>query len=94
MLAGTKKIFPTEYELFVDSMCDAAEDDKLPVGLSYKDDKVKDLSLQDIHDLMYDFYNDTGLDLRAMFFMCSECGQLHLLLKVDWPDEFNDIPVQ
>ena len=85
MLNGTKKFFPHDYDYFVDSMIDAAEEDNLPVGLQLDD--IKDFTLKDIQELFYEFKRDTSLDITGHLFTCNECGRLHLLLEVNFPDE-------
>lgn len=85
MLAGTKKLFPTDYKKFVDSMIEAAEQDKLPVTLQMDD--IKNFTLKDVQDMFVEFQKDTSLDIEGHLFMCSECGRLHLLVGVDYPEE-------
>lgn len=85
MLAGTEKILGNEYEDFIEAMICAAESDDLPVALQFN--KIDKVSMKDVHEMMYDFHNDTGLDLTVQLFMCNECSKLHAFVRVDYPDE-------
>lgn len=84
MRKGTERLFPTDYEKFKESMLDAAYEEELPVVLQLED--IKDFTLKDIQDLFYDFRTDTSLDINGTLFMCPDCGRLHLLLEVDYPE--------
>lgn len=81
MLKGTKRLFPTDYQKFVDTMIAAAEEDELPVGLQL--DEIRDFTLKDLQDMFYEFHQDTGLEITGTLFLCDECGRLHLLLEVN-----------
>ena len=83
MLAGTKKLFPTDYKDFTEAMIEAAEDDELPVALQL--DKLDNITLKDIQDMFYDFTKDTSLNITGALFMCEDCGKLHLLVEVTPP---------
>ena len=85
MLEGTKKIFPNDWNRFLASMIDAAEQDNLPVALQMDD--ISGLDLKDIQDVFNDFQNATGLDMTGHLFICPDCGRLHLLVEVDYKDE-------
>ncbi len=85
MLNGTKKLFPTEYQKFKEAMIKAAEDDSLPVMLQLND--VKDYALKDFEEAFFEFNQDTGLDISGMFFLCNDCGRLHVALEVNYPEE-------
>ena len=37
--------------------------------------------------MFYEFRRDTGLDIYGTLFMCNDCGNMHLLLEVDYPKE-------
>lgn len=91
LLEGTKRLFPTDYENFVNAMIEAAEEDELPIMLQLDD--IKDYTLKDIQDMFFEFKQDTGLDIEGHLFTCEECGRLHLLLEVDYPEEDN-LPLQ
>jgi len=94
LLEGTKKLFPNkDYETIINASIEAANEDNLPFGMTYSAD-VKDLKIQDLHDAMYEFSRDSGLDMRATFYLDNDCGQLQLLIIVDYPDEDNDTPIQ
>ena len=85
MLAGTKKLFPTDYKKFTEAMIGAAEKDDLPVALQLDD--IQDFTLKDIQDMFYEFHRDTSLEITGTLFTCDDCGRLHLLLRVDYPEE-------
>ena len=85
MLAGTRKLFPTEYENFKEAMLTAAEEDELPVALQL--DEIKNFTLQDFQEAFYEFHVDTGLDITGTMFICPDCGRLHVLVEVNYPDE-------
>ena len=87
LLAGTKKLFPTDYQKFKDAMIEAAEEDELPVALSLEN--VRDFTLKDLQDLFYEFHLDTSLDLTGQLYICKDCGKLHLVLEVNYPEEEN-----
>lgn len=84
MLNGTKKLFPTDYEKFKKAMTAAAEEEELPVALQL--DEIKDFTLKDIQEMFYEFHNDTGLDITGTLFLCNDCGRLHLLIEVTYPE--------
>ena len=85
MLEGTKKLFPNDYKDFVDAMIEAAEEDELPIMLELKDPER--FTWKDFKDMMYEFKRDTSLDITCNFFLCNDCGQMHLFVEVDFPDE-------
>lgn len=85
MLNGTKKLFPTDYDKFTDAMITAAEEDELPVTLQMDD--ISKISLNDIQDLFLEFKHDTGLAIAGHLLMCRDCGMMHLLLDVDYPED-------
>lgn len=85
MLPGTKKLFPTDYRKFVESMKEAEKEGELPVTLQLED--LKDYTLNDFQDLFIQFQQDTVLDLTGQLFLCEDCGKMHLLLTVDHPEE-------
>lgn len=91
MLQGTKRLFPTDYGKFVEAMIEAAEEDALPVMLQLED--IKDFTLKDLQDLFYEFNNDTGLYIDGHIFLCEDCGAMHLVLEIDYPEE-SDTPLQ
>ena len=91
MLKGTKKLFPNDYDKFIGAMIEAADEEELPLALQLND--IGDFTLKDFQDLFYEFHQDTSLDLHGTLFMCNDCGKLHLLLEVDYPEE-EDTPVQ
>lgn len=84
MLNGTKRLFPTDYEKFKTAMTEAAKEDDLPVALQLQE--IKDFTLKDIQEMFYEFHNDTGLDITGSLFLCDDCGKLHLMLEVDYPE--------
>ena len=92
MLSGTQKLFPTDYKKFTQAMISAAEDDELPVALQLDD--VKDYTLKDIQEMFYEFHRDTSLDIEGRLFLCDDCGKLHLLIEVDYPEESKENLVQ
>ena len=85
MLEGTKRLFPTDYKAFTEAMVEAANDDDLPVALQLDD--LKDYTLKDIQDMFYEFHRDTSLEITGNLFLCKDCGKLHLLVEVNYPDE-------
>ena len=94
MLDGTKKIFPTEYEKFVETTVFAAEEDQLPIAFQCDEEFIKDITAQDVHDLIYEYHRDSGLDLTATYFMCNHCKKLHLLFEVNYPEEEDNTLLQ
>ena len=92
MLKGTKKIFPKEYDYFKESMLGAAEEGALPIGLQLDD--TDGLTLSDIRDLLYEFNLDTGLKIEGIFFVCEDCGKLHILFEIDYPDNDEERIIQ
>lgn len=87
MLEGTKKLFPTDYKKFKEAMIEAAEEEELPVALQLND--TSKFTLNDFRDAFYEFQCDTGLDITGTFFICPDCGQLHVMVEVDYPEESN-----
>lgn len=85
MLEGTKKFFPTEYDKFKNAMKEAAEKEELPALLQMDD--LSNLSLNDLQDLFYEFNYDTGLSIEGHVFTCDECGMLHLMIEINYPEE-------
>lgn len=83
MLEGTKKLFPTDYNKFKEAMVNAAEEENLPVALQLNE--LKNFTLKDFEDTFTEFRRDTGLDISGSFFICQECGQLHTIIEVDYP---------
>ena len=92
MLQGTKKLFPTDYKKFAEAMIEAAETDQLPISLQL--DNASDFMFKDVQDMFRDFQNDTGLDIVGSMFLCEECGRLHLLIHVDYPEEKEETILQ
>ena len=92
MLDGTKRLFPTEYKHFTASMIQAAEEGALPVCLHLND--IGNYTLKDFQDAFQDFTNDTCLAIEANMFLCDDCGKMHVLVEIDYPDVDEDIPVQ
>lgn len=84
MLEGTKKLFPTDYEKFKAAMIEAANEDTLPVALQLNE--IKNYTLKDFEDTFAEFQRDTGLEITGSFFICQDCGQLHVLIEVDYPE--------
>ena len=80
MLAGTKRLFPTDYQRFKESMIEAANDNSLPVMLQLDD--IRDYTLKDLQDAFSEFSMDTGLEMNGSLFFCHDCGKLHLLLEI------------
>ena len=89
MLNGTKKLFPTEYKKFTAAMISAAEEGDLPVVLELEE--TDNISLKDMRDLFRDFINDTSLDISGTLYLCDDCGRLHLLLQVSYPEKTETI---
>lgn len=85
MLNGTKRLFPTDFVEFKEAMIESAEDGTLPAYLQLDD--VRDFTLKDFQDAFYEFERDTGLSIAGSLFMCEECGRLHVMIEVDYPDE-------
>ena len=85
MLEVTKKLFPTDYNKFKEAMIEAAEDNGLPALLQMDD--MKDITFKDVQDMFYEFQCDTGLEIEGHIFICDDCGRLHLVINVDYPDE-------
>lgn len=85
MLEGTKKLFPNDYKKFVSAMVQAAEDDSLPVLLQL--DSISDYTLKDLQDLFIEFNKDTSLSIEGHVSMCNTCGQMHLLIEVNYADD-------
>lgn len=83
MLEGTKKLFPTDYKKFKATMMNAAEAETLPVALQLNE--IKDFTLKDFEQAFSEFQRDTGLDIVGSFFLCPDCGQLHVMIEVDYP---------
>ena len=81
MLEGTKKLFPTDYDRFKEAMVSAAEANDLPVALQLDD--IKDYTLRDYQDLFADFTLETSLEMEGSFFLCRDCGKLHLRLVIN-----------
>lgn len=90
MLEGTKKLFPSDYMDFVETMVDAADSGDLPIGLQLQGSK--DFTLNDFQDFFLDFKYDTGLDITGTIFLCPDCGELHLLIEVNYPGEDEEEP--
>lgn len=84
MLPGTKKLFPTDYRRFVESMMEATEKDSLPVTLQLDD--LKDYTMMDLQDLFIEFQQDTNLGIIGQLHLCEDCGKMHLQLIVDHPE--------
>lgn len=82
MRPGTQKLFKNEYKDFVAEMIMAAENGDLPTVLQLN--VTKDVTLQDLQDLMIDFKRDTSFDIRALAYMCDECGTIHLNIEVTY----------
>jgi hypothetical protein len=85
MLDGTKKLFPTEYKNFIQAMKSAAEDGNLPVALQLED--VGNVTLKDVEEMFCDFKRDTSLDITGMLFLCNDCGRLHMITEVTYPEK-------
>ena len=85
MLKGTKKLFPTDYQDFKEAMIEAAEEGALPVALQMDD--IKDFTLKDVQEMFYEFEQDTSLEITGSLFLCEDCGRLHFLIEVNYPDE-------
>ena len=85
MFQGTKRMFPTDYHKFTEAMIEAAETEQLPISLQL--DNASDYTLKDVQDMFLDFQNDTALDIVGSVFLCEDCGKLHLLVHVDYPEE-------
>ena len=85
LLKGTKKLFPTDFEKFKEAMIEAAEDDSLPVALQLNE--IKDFTLKDFEEAFSEFRLETGLDITGSFFCCPDCGRLHVVIEVDYPEE-------
>lgn len=92
MLAGTKKLMGNIYDTFVDAMIDAAEDESLPMVMELQESTK--FTMHDLYDLMYEFRTDTGLEMTSSSYLCNECGQLHTVITIDYPEDDNDIPIQ
>ena len=88
MLEGTKRLFPTDYQAFKEAMLEAAEEDTLPVLLEMKE--TCNFTLNDFQDLFYEFNLDTGLEITGHFFVCEDCGKLHVTIEVDYPEVDED----
>lgn len=84
MRPGTKKIFPKDYSELVDSMIYAAEQEMLPLTIAMDD--PQNITFVDVQDLMIDFKKDTSLDIRALIYMCEDCGHIHLNMEIDYSD--------
>ena len=85
MLQGTKKLFPTDYKKFKEMMIEAAEENELPMAVELND--ISKFTLTDLQDVCFEFNRDTSLNMRGEFFLCQECGQMHVMLIVDYSDE-------
>ena len=88
LLAGTKKLMGTQYKRFCETMLEAAENGALPVSLQLDD--TFGITCQDIGDLCNEFEKDTELELTAHFFVCHDCGKLHVIFEVDYSNEEED----
>ncbi len=84
LLAGTKKLFPTDYEKFKETMIAAAEEEELPIALQLND--TSKFTLKDFEDAFTEFERDTGLQITGSFFTCPDCGRLHVMVEVDYPE--------
>jgi len=87
LLDGTKKIAGDDYNNFIRSVSIAAEMDNLPVAVQLDD--VDKITINDIREFIYEFHRDTGFSMTATFFMCNECGCLHMIFEVDYDDNDN-----
>lgn len=92
MLAGTKKLFPNDYDDFKGSMLAAAEAGQLPIALQLNEDKG--FTIKHFHEMFTEFKQDTGLQITASLFLCDFCDKLHVMLEVDYPEIDESIPVQ
>lgn len=80
MLEGTKRLFPTDYEVFRKDMIEAANQHELPVIIAL--DETKDFTLNDFQDLFIEFNLETGLDMTGMMGLSEKTGRLQLRLVV------------
>ncbi len=85
MLEGTQKLFPKDYESLKSAMLEAAENGNLPLTLQLT--SPTKFNFQNFQDLFMDFEYDTGLIMTGTFFICNDCGELHVMIEVDYPDE-------
>ena len=92
MLAGTRKLFPTDFTRFKTSMLKAAEEGELTVTLQLSD--LKDFTLTDLQDLLIEFQLETGLDMKGSLFLSDDDGRMHLTLEVNYPEKTKMIPLQ
>lgn len=92
MLEGTKKLFPTDYQLFKDKMIEAANKQSLPIVLAMTEDK--NFTLNDFKEMFMEFKKDTGLQISSHLFVCDICDKLHVSIEIDYPDVDEDIMVQ
>ena len=78
MLAGTKRLFPTDYQRFKESMIEAANDNSLPVMLQLDD--IRDYTLKDLQDAFSEFNMDTDLEMNGSLFFYNGTRELDQVL--------------
>ena len=86
MLNGTKKLFPTDFGIFVNDMTEEAKSNNLPIYLTYSASDVSNITGQDCFDLIFDFEKATGLSMDCIFSLQKDTGKT-LDLVIDWPEQ-------
>lgn len=85
MLEGTQKLFPSDYEEFIETVMMRADEGELPIALQLKE--PEEFTIKDFQDLFLDIEYDTGLDVNGSFTLCPDCGTMHVIIEVDYPEE-------
>lgn len=87
------RIVGNQYDKLVRTMISCAQAGDMPQCLEIK--QTAAIDLQDVKELLSWFREDTGLEMKMQCFLCQDCGELHAMLFVDYPDfEEDDTPVQ
>lgn len=73
-----------DYKRFCETAIQAAEQGRLPLG--FQMDDGNELTLEAIQKFCIGFQRDTGLDITGHFFICSDCGRLHVLFEIDYSE--------
>ena len=83
------KIVGKEYDNLVKTMIECGEDGNLPQCLQLKN--TAGIDIQDVHDLLRWFTEDTGLQMKFQAEVCPDCGELHAFIFVDYPEPENTL---
>lgn len=74
-----------EYNNLMRTMIQAAEFDQLPVCMEVS--YPSSITLDDCKELAQWMLEDTGLDVSFQAYLCDNCGEMHLLMVIDYQND-------